>query len=81
MTTATRLPIGPGDILVEFGPNRGQCGLPDIYKTLYHPKRQGLGRIFYYLKDTSKASLSKIARLEKTLKIPQGSEEQALALG
>jgi len=81
MTTATRLPIGPGDILIEFGPNRGQCGLPDIYETLYHPKWQGPGRIFYYLEDTSKASLSKIAQLEKTLKIPQGSEEQALALG
>ncbi len=82
MTTATTsLPIGPGDILVDVGPNRDQCGLPDIYETLCHPKRQGHGRIFYYIQDTSKASLSKIAQLEMTINIPQGSEERALALG
>lgn len=79
-TAAASLPIGPGDILLDFG-NRGGCGLPNIYETLYHPKRQGPGRIFYYIEDTSKAGLSKIAQLEKGLKIPQGSEEEALALG
>lgn len=80
-TTTTSLPIGPGDILVKFGPNRGRRGLPDIYEALYHPKRHGRGRIFYYIEDTSKASLTKIARLEKELKIPYGPEEEALALG
>ena len=64
-TTTTSLPIDPGDILIKCGPNRGWRGLPDVYEALYHPKRQGWGWIFYYIEDTSKAGLSKIAQLEK----------------
>jgi hypothetical protein len=74
-------PVGVGDILVDLGPNRLGLGLPAIFQTFSHPKRRGRGRILYYIEDTSKTNLRRVARLEKTLKIPQGLESVAVEQG
>ena len=69
------------DIPVDLGPNRPLLGLPQMYQTFSHPKRQGPGRIFYYLEDTSALNLHRVAQREKTLKIPLGSEADAVEWG
>lgn len=69
------------DVLVDLGPNRRALGLPPMYQTFSHPKRQGPGRIFYYLEDTGASNLRRVALLEKTLKIPRGPELDAVERG
>ena len=75
-----RLPIGKGDTLVNLGPGRDKR-LPTIYQTKKHPKYKGPGRIFYFIQDLKKSALKQIAILEKSLKIPHGTHQDAIDKG
>ena len=83
---------GLKDIPVPLSPLRHK-DLSPIYQTFRHPKRPPLpsrngeephpapGRIFYFIQDTSKEGLRRAANLEKTLKILQGDETEAVKQG
>jgi len=75
-----RLPIGKGDTPVNLGPGRDKR-LPTIYQTKKHPKYKGPGHIFYFIQDLKKSALKQIAILEKSLKIPHGTHQDAIDKG
>lgn len=80
---SSRLPIGADDERVIFSPER-HPKLPDIYIMDNHPQQIGKGRAFYFIYDGTFESAKAIYELEVNelrLKIPQGSHDEAIALG
>jgi hypothetical protein len=74
------LPIGPKDVRMDLGEGRDP-GLPDIYKTAFHPKKTSPGNIYYYVESLTKPHLLKAMELEERLRIPQGPERVAVEQG
>jgi len=79
LSVMPRPPIGKGDIPVKLAGHDKR--LPTIYETSNHPKYNGPGRIFYFIQDLSKSALRRVARLEKSLKVPHGSHQTAVEKG
>lgn len=82
MSEESSLPIGDGDTVV-LPASRRLKGLPTIYQALKHAQRDTVrhGRVFYYIEDLSRSNMEKVSQLETKLRIPQGSEAEAVGQG
>lgn len=76
-----KLPIGPGDVRVQFPAGRNPK-LPDIYKAAAHVLSTEYKNIYYFIHDGTMEAAKATYELEvNELKIPQGSHEEAVELG
>lgn len=75
------LPVGDGDELVAFPPERPEC-LPNIYRAVDHPLHAGNGRAFYYIQDGSPEGMKRTTLIEHNeMSVPSGGESDALGAG